>query len=231
MKGYLILNGGEAFSPKTKDTDIAWLQLIRRGSQRPRVIVIPAAATQKADKTAEQVVSYFKHLGTYPEYTRIISQETANGHIETEILDKVEALVLFDGSPADLVERLADTKTDAALRRALDRKAAVMAVGASAMALGGVYWMGDIWERGLGLAPHLAILPRHEVAQMRLTPARLMETLPAGITIIGIDTLTTLTWHPDDTYSVAGRGEVMVYRSVEKQDVYRAGKQFKLKSE
>ena len=103
-----------------------------------------------------------------------------------------------------------------------------MASGAGAMALGAVYWMGGLWEPGLGIAPQLAILPHHNLVQMRLSPEKLLADLPEGVTIIGIDDLTYLTWTPDNTYEVSGKGEVMVYRSAEQQDTYRDGATFAL---
>jgi cyanophycinase-like exopeptidase len=227
VKGYLIFNGGEAFSPKSKMADHNWLQLIR-GKTRPRVVVVPAAATEKERKTADEVMRYFNYMGTFAQYAMIVDQRTANTETEYMVLDKVEAIVLTDGSPYDMVERLRGTYTEAALRRALERKAAVMATGASAMALGAVYWLANTWETGLGIAPHLAILPHHNVARMRLSPERLLARLPEGVTLVGVDQATALISHPDGQYQVEGSGQVCVYRSVEQQNSYPAGSYFTL---
>jgi cyanophycinase-like exopeptidase len=227
QKGYLIFNGGEAFSPKSKMSDHNWLQLIR-GRSRPRLVVVPVAATEKEQKNADQVMRYFNHMGTFAQYSMIVDQRTANTETEYQILDKVEAIVLTDGSPFDMIERLRGTHTEAALRRALERKAAVMATGASAMALGAVYWLANEWEAGLGLAPHLAILPHHNLARMRLSPERLLANLPEGVTLIGVDQAAALICHPDGIYQVEGSGGVTVYRSVERQDEHGAGDIFTL---
>jgi cyanophycinase-like exopeptidase len=229
QKGYLIFNGGEAFSPKSKMADHNWLQLIR-GKSRPRVVVVPVAANEKQQKIADEVMRYFNYMGTFAQYSMIVDQRTANTETEYQVLDKVEAIVLTDGSPFDMVERLRGTHTEAALHRALERKAAVMATGASAMALGAVYWLANTWEPGLGLAPHLAILPHHNLARMRLSPARLLADLPDGVTVIGVDQATALIGHPNGTYQVEGSGAVTVYRSVEQLDEYRAGSTFTLAS-
>ncbi|NLE51665.1 MAG: type 1 glutamine amidotransferase-like domain-containing protein [Chloroflexi bacterium] len=229
MLGHLVLNGGEAFSPAARPLDSRWLQLIRRAHARPRVVVIPAADVSGTRRQADRVMRYFNNLGTFAEYTMIDSHDAANARAHTLILDKVEGLVLTDGSAIDMVERVRGTKTEAALRRALEeRRAVVMASGAGAMALGAVYWMGGLWEPGLGIAPQLAILPHHNLVQMRLSPEKLLADLPEGVTIIGIDDLTYLTWTPDNTYEVSGKGEVMVYRSAEQQDTYRDGATFAL---
>jgi cyanophycinase-like exopeptidase len=227
QKGYLIFNGGDAFSPKSKMADHNWLQLIR-GKTRPRVVVVPVAATEKEQKTADEVMRYFNYMGTFAQYTMILDQRTANTESDYMVLDKVEAIVLTDGSPFDMVERLRGTHTEAALHRALERKAAVMATGASAMALGAVYWLANEWETGLGIAPHLAILPHHNLARMRLSPERLLAALPEGVTLMGVDQATALICHPDGKYQVEGSGQVCVYRSVEQQDDYSAGSYFTL---
>lgn len=227
IKGYLILNGGEAFSPRTKTVDHTWLRLVQ-GQSRPRVVVVPVAAVAKAEKTAIDTVRYFKNLYTFPEYVKITDQLSANTRTECEILDKVEAIVLTDGSPIDMVERLTGTRAEAALRRALERKAAVMATGASAMALGAAYWFANEWEKGLGLVPHMAILPHHNLIRMRLPPEKLLSALPEGLTLTGIDEATTLICHPDGTYQAIGEGTVTVYRSVEQLEEYQNGMTFML---
>jgi cyanophycinase-like exopeptidase len=152
------------------------------------------------------VMRYFNYMGTFAQYSMIVDQRTANTETEYQVLDKVEAIVLTDGSPFDMIERLRGTHTEAALHRALERKAAVMATGASAMALGAVYWLANEWETGLGLAAHL----------------------PEGVTLIGVDSATALICHPDGTYQVEGSGSVTVYRSVERLDEHGAGDLFTL---
>lgn len=229
MYGYLVLNGGEAFTSRAKMYDSGWLRIIRRAHSRPRVVVVPAADVSGHQRQAHRVVRYFNNLGTFAEATKIDSRRAAEMRGETEILDKVEGLVLIDGSALDMVERIQGTKTEAALRRALEeRTAVVMASGAGAMALGAVFWLGGVWEPGLALAPQLAIIPHHSLVQMRLSPEKLLADLPDGVTVVGIDDLTYLTWKPDNTYDVSGKGEVTVYRSAEQQDVYRDGVTFSL---
>lgn len=229
MKGYLVFNGGEAFSPRSKISDHIWLELIR-GKTRPRLVVVPVAALEKHKHIADKTARYFNHLGTFAQFSLIVDQVTANTEMEYQPLNKVEVIVLTDGSPVDMLERLRGTHTEAALRRALERKAAIMATGASAMALGAVYWLANQWEPGLGLAPHLAILPHHNVTRMRLTPERLLADLPSGVTLMGVDQATALICHPDGTYQVEGEGHVVVYRSVEQQDEYQAQQRFRLDS-
>lgn len=228
MHGFLVLNGGQAFTSKNKATDGLWLKLVR-GTHNPRVAVLPTAAIEKHGKQANDVAAYFGHLRAFSEAKQIIDPLTANTRSEFEVLDKVEAIVLTDGSPIDLIERLRGTQTEACLRRALwERRAAVMAAGASAMALCRAFWFADAWEPGLALVPDLAILPHHNFVRMRLEPARLLADLPEGVTLIGIDQGATLVRYPDDSYQVLGEGTVTVYRSADQLDEYPAEATFRL---
>lgn len=228
MKGYAILNGGEPFSPRSKDSDHAWLQLIRPAQNRPRVMVVPAAVIGNPRRDADQVMRYFNLLGTFAEYKMIVDQQSANTESEYKELDKVDAIVLPDGSSIDMVERLQGTRAEAAMRRALERKAALMGTGGSAMALGATYWFANEWLPGLGILPHLAVLPYHNIMRMRLEPERLLEGFPEGVTLVGVDQATALLCRPDSTYEVLGQGTVTVYRSTEELIDYEAGSVFTL---
>ncbi|NDJ76324.1 MAG: hypothetical protein GYB65_08690 [Chloroflexi bacterium] len=229
MQGYLVLNGGEAFSPRTRQADYAWLQHIRREPNRPRLVVIPVAVMENPRRAADQTMRYFSHLATFAEFRMIVDRLSANEPENYEGLDKLEALVFPDGSPIDMVERLRDTRTLDAVRRAVtERKAAVMGTGASAMVLGAAYWFAHEWLPGLGLLPHLAVLPHHNLIQMRLPPERLLADLPSDVTLFGVDEATTLICHPDGSFQVAGEGAVTVYHSIEEQTEYTDGATFTL---
>ncbi|MBN1680127.1 MAG: Type 1 glutamine amidotransferase-like domain-containing protein [Anaerolineae bacterium] len=227
MKGLLVLNGGEAFSSKTKQLDHNWLQFIRQ-THRPRLVVVPVAVIDNPRRVADQVMRYFNHLGTFAEYAMLVDSLSANTPSECEILDQVDAVVLTDGSPVDMVERLHGTRTEAALHRTRERKAALVAVGASAMALGAVYWFGGVWEPGLAVMPHLAVIPHHQIVRMRLSPEKLMAGLPEDVMLAGIDDMTAAICYPDGTVQVKGQGQVTVYRSSETQESFRAGQTFEL---
>ncbi len=228
-KGYLVFHGGNAFTAENRDIDRVWLKLVRKPQHSPRLIVIPAAEIVKPQKLAEQAAGYLATLGTFAEFKLIVNPQSANTRSEYEVLNTVEGAVLLDGSPVDAVERLRDTRTHEALARGLvERTMIVVGIGASAMALGAVYWLADSWEPGLNLAPGLAILPRHNFVRMRFTPERLLAHLPQGITLLGVDEQTIVIAHPDGRFEVAGLGEVVVYRSAERVDEYTAGQVFQV---
>lgn len=230
MQGYLVFNGGEAFTRETRPLDRTWLRLLRRDQrQNPRIAVLPTATIDKPQKAAYIATEYLNTLSAFAEYKLITHRQDAITPINYEILDKVDGIVLTDGSALDLVERLADTPAFAAMQRAVyERTAAVVGVGASAMALGAVHWFGNTWEPGLALAPRLALVAHHNLVRMRLSPQRLLADLPDQVTLIGVDQVTALLAYPDGTFHVAGQGEVIVYRDVDHQDAYETGQTFTL---
>lgn len=227
-KGMLILNGGDAFAPECTQAHRDWLRRLRRDGSRPRLIVVPTAEMQRPQKMADKAMRYFRAMGTFAEYTLIQDTTSANTPADYAVINKMEAVVLLDGSPLDVVERLRGTKTDKALRAVLDRTAALVGIGASAMALGACLWLDNTWQPALGVVPELAILPRHDHIRMRFEPARLLRELPNGVTLVGVDTQTFLTRYPGGDCDVSGTGTVTVYHSVEQQITYAAGQRFVL---
>ncbi len=69
-KGYLVLNGGQAFVPESKEADRAWLKLLR-STHSPRVAVVPVAAMEKHQRVADEATRYFSRLNTYSQSVRI----------------------------------------------------------------------------------------------------------------------------------------------------------------
>lgn len=232
MEGYLVFNGGEAFSRQTRPSDRTWLNLLRREQrQNPRLAVLPTATIEKPQKAAHLATEYLNTLSAFAEYKLITNRQEATTAQNYEQLDKVEGIVLTDGSAFDLIERLAGTPTLAAIERAInERRAAVVGIGASAMALGAVYWFGSTWEPGFALAPHLAIMVQHNLVRMRLSPERLLADLPEGVTLIGIDQTAALIAFPDGTFQALGQGKITIYQSKEQQISYEAGQTFMLES-
>ncbi|WP_119072409.1 Type 1 glutamine amidotransferase-like domain-containing protein [Aggregatilinea lenta] len=227
MEGTLILHGGDAFTPKNKQLHYDWLRLIR-GERRPRVSVVPVAELRKPILVAQDTSRYFQGVATFSEYVEITDQLSANTAVNYGGLDKTDAIVLTDGSPVHIVEQLRGTHTEKSLQNTMHRQAALFGVGASAMVMGGVYWLDNTWEPGLALAPHLAIMPRYDTVRMRLSPERLLAELPDGVTLIGIEENTALVCHPEGYYSVLGHGTVTIVRGPDDEREHRSGHKFAL---
>ncbi len=226
-KGYLILNGGEAFKPEMRAADRAWVDLVR-GTHRPRAMVLPVAALEKHQKLAYEVTRYLRGLDTSADYKLVTNKSEADARDTYETLDKVEIIVLPDGSPIRVVTELRGTHTEKTLRQALLRKAAIYATAASAMALCERYWFAHKWPHGLNLLPGVALLPHYNLVAGRLPPAQLLAKLPDGVTLLGLDQHTNLIWRPDDVFEVRGQGKVTVYRSAVIQERHEDGETFTL---
>ncbi len=226
-KGYLILNGGEAFKPEMRAADRVWVDWLRT-QHRPRAVVIPIAALEKHQKIAYEVTRYFRGMDTNADYKLVTDKNAADARDTYQTLDKVEIIVLPDGSPIRVVTELRGTHTEKVLRQALLRKAAVYGTAASAMALCERYWFAHKWPHGLNLLPGVALLPHYNVVAGRLPPAQLLAKLPEGVTLVGLDQHTNLIWRPDDVFEVRGQGAVTIYRSAVLQDRYEDGDTFTL---
>ncbi len=226
-KGYVILNGGEAFRAEMRAADRVWVEMVR-GKHRPRALVLPIAAMEKHQKLAYEVTRYVRGLGVHADYKLVTNRSEADARDTYQTLDKVEIIILTDGSPSRVVDELRGTHTEKVLRQALLRKAAVYAAAASAMALCERYWFARAWSVGLGLLPGVALLPHHNVVAGRLSPSRLLAELPEGVTLLGLDQRTNLIWRPDDVFEVRGQGQATFYRSAEAQERYGDGETFTL---
>ena len=226
-KGYLVLNGGEAFKPEMRAADRVWVDLVR-GKHRPRAVVIPIAALEKHQKLAHEVTRYLRGLDTHADYKLVTDKSTADARDTYQTLDKVEIIVLPDGSPIRVVTELRGTHSEKVLRQALLRKAAIYATAASAMALCERYWFAHKWPHGLNLLPGVALLPHHNLVAGRLPPAQLLAKLPEGVTLLGLDQQTNLIWRPDGVFEVHGQGLVTVYRSMVIQEHHGDGDTFTL---
>ncbi len=227
-KGYVIFNGGEAFDSAMYEADRAWIKYVRHSNRRPRVIVVPVAAMDKHQKIAYETCKYFSRMGAQTDYKLITTPLLANTRIEYEVLHEAEIVVLSDGSPIDMIERLKGTHAEKALTQMTQRKAALYGTGASAMALGSVYWFAHEWLPGMGIVPQIAVLPHYNLIAGRLSTEKLLADLPDGVTLVGLDQRTNLVAHPDNTFEVLGQGSATVYRSVKKLDTYEHGQTFRL---
>jgi len=65
MKGYLVLNGGEAFTTPARPLDSAWLGLIRR-AHAPTAWSSSGGGMSGTRREADRVMRYFNNLGTSP---------------------------------------------------------------------------------------------------------------------------------------------------------------------
>jgi hypothetical protein len=78
---------------------------------------------------------------------------------------------------------------------------------------------GHGWREGLGLVPHIAVIPHHATLASRWNAAGMRASLREGVILVGIDEATALVGPP---WQVLGPGQVTVYRG-KKPAIFKDG--------
>lgn len=207
MAGLIALVGGSEFRPNCQPMDRA---LVARLGQRPKVVILPtAAARENPSLAAENGVRYFHHLGVQAEAAMVIDAETARQPALAAQVKNADLIYFTGGDPVYLLETMRDSLAWKAAKKLLQRDRILAGSSAGAMILGEQMWApGDGWREGLGLVPHIAVIPHHASLASRWNAARMRASLPEGVILVGIDEATALAGPP---WQVLGAGEVAVY--------------------
>ena len=138
----------------------------------------------------------------------IVDEQSANQAGLVGLLEDYGFIYFTGGDPIYLHDTLRGSKTWEAVRAVHRRGGLIAGSSAGAMVLGSQFWRFDGWTAGLGLALHLAVMPHHATLAARWDTASMAASLPAGVTLVGIDEATALLI-PDGR--VLGVGQVTVY--------------------
>lgn len=205
----LALVGGNEFRRDCDAMDLALLELV--GGAPPSVAILPtAAARENPRKAAENGVRHFKRLGTRAEAVMIVDRKTADKPELAAALERSRLIYLTGGDAVHLLDSLRGSRAWEVILARHAQGVALAGSSAGAMVLGGQMWHFDGWSPGLGLVPNLAVLPHHATLSARWDAPAMAASLPAGVTLVGIDEATALLL-PDSR--VLGVGEVTVYGS------------------
>jgi len=207
MAGLIALVGGGEFRRNCQPMDRA---LLARLGKRPKVVILPtAAARENPSLAAENGVRYFRQLGAPAEAAMIIDAETAKQPALATPVKNADLIYFTGGDPVYLLETMRDSLAWKTVQKALERDRILAGSSAGAMMLGEQMWApGDGWREGLGLVPHIAVIPHHASLASRWDATRMRASLPEGVTLVGIDEATALAGPP---WQVLGPGEVAVY--------------------
>jgi len=189
--GHLALVGGNEFRRDCDPMDRPLLE-IAGGAGTPLVILPTAATNENPFVAGENGRRHFNRLGARAEKIMIVDAETANTRDLAIPVEKFQFIYLTSGDPIYLLETLRGSKTFDALLAVYQRGGLVAGSSAGAMVLGAQVWRFDGWTPGLGLAPHLAVLPHHATLAARWNGLALAAALPPGVTLVGIDEATAL---------------------------------------
>jgi len=210
MPGTVALCGGNEFEPDNVSFNRAALRAAK--ANRPQVVILPVASADNPRKAARAGVATLTGLGARVEAILIADRAMANDPLLAAPIETAQVVYLPDGNPLAAVQTLRETETLAHLVYRWQQGAVLAASGAAAMALCDFYWDSGVWEPGLGLLKNISVLPHHEHIAGRFSPDRLLQNLPKGITLIGLDASTGILLD-GLLATVHGQQEVTRYRS------------------
>jgi cyanophycinase len=203
----IALIGGNEFRRECDPLDRALIELA--GGPGVAVAVLPTAATNENPYVAgENGVRHLRRLGARPDKLMIVDADGANRSDFAGALVDFAFVYFTSGDPIYLHDTLSGSRVWEAVRSIHARGGLVAGSSAGAMVLGEWLWRFDGWVPGLNLAPRLAVLPHHATLAARWDGARMAASLPAGITLAGIDEATALLL---PSLQVAGAGQVTIY--------------------
>jgi cyanophycinase len=207
--GIITLIGGGEFGPDCSFDE--WLL----GKIKPSVITLlpTAAAYQSPTLAIDNARSYFRNLGFDVEPVEIYERKHSDDQILVEPLQKAEFIYMTGGSPLHLRSVL---KASLAYRTIVSKVLAgtsIAASSAAAMVLGEpmIDPRGGAFTLGLGLVPHLAVMP-HANTWHSEKHRRTLELASESFYLAAIDEQSALIRLPDGTVTAMGSGKVAVYR-------------------
>ena len=208
MTGPLALVGGAEWREGcTFDRDLL------AASGADEVLIVPtAAAYEHPDRSVEWAERYFDGLGAKARGLMILARPDAEDEANVAALRDARFIYLGGGSPLHLRSVLKDSPAWDALSQAWQGGAVVAGSSAGAMALCDpmVDPRGGAFTLGLGLLAQVALIPHHDT----WSPEKAKRTItlaPAGLPVVAIDEQTALIRGTDGSWSVGGKGKVVVF--------------------
>ena len=208
MVGQIALVGGDEFRTGCQSMDKLILQ--STGTCHPKVLIVPtAAAEQNPYKAASKGKSYFNNLGAETGTLLVLDREKAGDPTFISRIGEADLIYFTGGDPELLLNVLTGSKLFEAVKHAIAGGTILAGSSAGAMVLGS--WMNyQGWKSGLGLLENISIFPHHEKSDPRKVSAQLAESLPRGVTALGIDAGVACLGIGQD-WKVVGNGSVILY--------------------
>ena len=209
--GTVALVGAGEYLPAMEPVD---RRMLDRLDGPARVVVLPTAAAPDGpgvpERWAQQGVEHFTRLGAAVAPVMLLTRADAHRPPLVEQIARANFVYLSGGSPRYLRETLQGTPAWRAIQGVHAAGGIVAGCSAGAMVLGGTMVDGPGWagtRPGLGLVPGILVIPHFDELAGRVSS--LIERLPPGVTLAGIDGLTALVVRRGE-YRVWGRGGVTV---------------------
>jgi cyanophycinase len=211
MRGPIGLVGSGEYLPQMEDIDQMLLE--RVGGRAARVVVLATAAGLEAPASAQRWVrmgvEHFAWLGARATPVGILVRDDAFDPQWLPVLEAADFIYFSGGSPQHLIQTLESSPAWEVIRARHVAGAVLAGCSAGAMAFGALtlqpraLWRrgsGDPdaspnWQPALGLVGRLIVLPHFDRMASRMgreTLALLAASVPAGLTLIGVDEDTAL---------------------------------------
>jgi cyanophycinase len=216
------------------------------GGPTARVVVLPTAAGLEEPASplrwAQAGTRYFQRLGAQTEAANILVRQDAFDERWLALLERADLIYFSGGNPRHLVDTFSASPAWDVIRGRHAAGAVLAGCSAGAMAFGRVtlqprrLWStsttaglppADIWHPALGLVPAVVVLPHFDRWMSRMGDATLKDlaaSLPADVTMLGVDEDTALVALDDSTvWRVMGRRGVAVIDAEQGQIRYASG--------
>ena len=180
-------------------------------AERPRVVILPAAAAQEnPGKAAANGIGYFSGLGCDVTAAMVVDSAGADDEDLVGQIDGADLVYMTGGSPRHLRDVLSGSMLLRRILTALRRGAVVAGSSAGAMVLGSYMRVGE-WVPALAVVEGVAVLPHHERSSREAVSEELRGAAPAGLLTLGIDAMAGVLGGPEG-WRVVGQGSVTAYR-------------------
>ena len=227
--GPIALVGSGEFLPVMRETDRHLLAQVG-GPAAARVVVIPTASGLEPgmpEKWAQMGVDHFRALGATVEPVMIVNRIDTREPVWLRALEAANFYYFSGGNPEYLIETFRDTPAWDIIRVRHLAGAVLAGCSAGAMMLGGATIRVRevargaplVWLPALGIVPRLATIPHFDRLARYVGEAtfrQVLDTLPEGLTLLGVDEDTALVHlePPDAEDSSGPRWQVMGQQTV-----------------
>jgi cyanophycinase len=213
VPGPVALVGSGEFLPVMRDTDARLLD-----GRPQRAVFLPTAAAEEGDERIKYWLDlgtrHYGSMGVEAVPLPVLNRVDADSDWAAGAIAGAGLIYLSGGDPGYLADTLRDSAVWSAIVTAWESGAALAGCSAGACALTGVanHVRSGAPAAGLGLIPHLAVLPHFDLFRAR-APARVAALVSSAgdeFTVVGIDEDTALVGGPT-RFVVEGRQSVWVY--------------------
>jgi cyanophycinase len=216
MTGQLALVGGGEWRD-----GCSFDQELLSASGTDEVLVLPTgAAYEHPQRLVDSATMWFTELGARVRPLLALDRASASDPDHIAAARAARFVYLAGGNPMHLRSVLAHSPLWDALVASWSEGATLAGTSAGAMVLcdPAVDLRGGAFTLGLGLVPHMALIP-HADTWSEDKRHRTLQLAPKGLPVVGVDERTALVRSPAGTWSAEGAGKVHVWVDAAERDL------------